>query len=317
MAAKGTIFDIKRYAVHDGPGIRTTVFFKGCPLRCSWCHNPEGITPFPEIMVFAGHCLKGCRDCVAVCPRKALGKHGAAVALDRARCDGCGACARACPSEALQVTGRSVSVAEVMEELAKDIPFYRQSGGGATFSGGEPMLQSRFLGELLEQCRKQGIHAAVDTSGCAPFAEYAKVLPLADLVLYDMKLMDDERHRRFTGVSNRLILDNLVRISRSGRPLSVRIPIVPGVNDTDRDLEQTADFCAGLPQRHPVHLLPYHRGYAGKAERLGLAMVPSSGTASERTETAFRADTQPPTPAMMKRAREIFSRRKLTVKIGG
>lgn len=303
MAARGTIFDIKRYAVHDGPGIRTAVFLKGCPLRCPWCHNPEGISSFPEIMVFAGRCLQGCRDCVGVCPRQALRKRGAAIALDRSRCDGCGACANACSSEALQATGRSVSVAVVMEELAKDMPFYRQSGGGATFSGGEPMLQSRFLLELLEQCRKQGIPAAVDTSGCAPYAEYEKILPLADLVLYDLKLLDDERHRRLTGVSNRLILDNLVRISRSGRPLSVRIPIVPGVNDADRDLEQMADFCAGLPRRHPVHLLPYHRGYAGKAQRLGFAMT--------------MADAQPPAPAKMERAREIFARKKLIVKIGG
>ncbi len=311
MATKGVIFDIKKFAVHDGPGIRTTVFFKGCPLRCPWCHNPEGISPRPEIMVFPDRCLKGCRDCIPDCPHGALGKSRGAIVLCRSRCDGCGACARACPTEALQVTGRPVTVGQVMEEIIKDKPFYEESGGGVTFSGGEPMQQPRFLAELLLSCRKQGIRTAIDTSGNAPNAEFERLLPLAGLFLYDLKVLDDERHRRLTGVSNRLLLKNLQRLSEAGAPLALRVPVVPGVNDADNDLQALAGFCAALPNRHPVHILPYHRGYVGKARRLGLAaaMAPSPGT--------FMAGVLPPATATMQRAKEIFLREKLTVTIGG
>jgi pyruvate formate lyase activating enzyme len=302
MGKKGTIFDIKKFAIHDGPGIRTTVFFKGCPLRCLWCHNPEGISPAPEIMVFSGRCLKGCRDCLAACPRQALSKRRA-IALDRSRCDGCGLCVTACPAEALQATGREMDVDEVMAELEKDAPFYRESGGGATFSGGEPLQQPAFLGELLSACHERGLHAAVDTSGQAPFSAFERIMPLTDLFLFDLKIVDDAGHRRLTGVSNRLILENLERLSRAGAPLAVRMPLVPGCNDSARDLEQAAGLCAGLPKRHPVHLLPYHRGYTGKLARLGMA--------------APLAATLPPEPAAVNRAKEIFQNRGLTVQIGG
>ncbi len=194
MAMKGMIFDIKKFAVHDGPGIRSTVFFKGCPLRCLWCHNPEGISPAREIMVFSGRCLKGCRDCLAVCPRGALDKRRGAIVLDRSRCDGCGACADACAAEALQATGREMSVSAVLDELARDAPFYRESGGGATFSGGEPLQQPEFLRELLRACRGEKISTVVDTSGQAPYSDFASILPLADLFLFDLKIVDDARH---------------------------------------------------------------------------------------------------------------------------
>jgi pyruvate formate lyase activating enzyme len=302
MGKKGTIFDIKKFAIHDGPGIRTTVFFKGCPLRCQWCHNPEGIAPQREIMVFAGRCLKGCRDCLAACPRQALAKRRV-ITLDRSLCDGCGLCVAACPAEALQATGREVDADEVMAELEKDVPFYRESGGGATFSGGEPLQQSIFLGELLSACHERGLHAAVDTSGLAPFSAFEKILPLTGLFLFDLKIVDDASHRRLTGVSNRLILENLEKLSRAGAPLAVRIPIVPGCNDSARDLEQAAGFCADLPGRHPVHLLPYHRGYSGKLKRLGMATP--------------LAATLPPEPAALNRAKATFVNHGLTVQIGG
>ena len=300
---KGMIFDIKKFAVHDGPGIRTTVFFKGCPLRCLWCHNPEGISVAPEIMVFPDRCLKGCRDCLSACPRQALNKRRGTIVLDRSRCDGCGACAGVCPSEALQATGREMSVSEVMAELARDAPFYRESGGGATFSGGEPLQQPAFLREILSACRDEKIPAAVDTSGHAPFSAFEDVLPLVDLFLFDLKIVDDACHRRLTGVSNRLLLENLQRLSRAGAPLAVRVPLVPGSNDAIRDLEQAADFCAALPGRHPVHILPYHRGYAGKLKRLGRDAPPAS--------------CRPPDEPAVHRAREIFLARDLTVTIGG
>ena len=303
MRTEGIIFDIKKFAVHDGPGIRTTVFFKGCPLRCLWCHNPEGISPLKEVMAFSSRCLKSCRDCLAACPRRALRKAGGIVVLDRGRCDGCGACASACPAEALRMAGSWTTVGEVMEELSKDKPFYQESGGGVTVSGGEPLQQPVFLRELLAECRRQKLHTAVDTSGQAPYHVFEKLLPLTDLFLYDVKVVDDARHRRLTGMSNRLLLRNLVKLSRSGCSLAIRVPLVPGCNDSPRDLVDMADFCASLPQRHPVHLLPYHRGYGGKARRLGL-QDPVAGTL-------------PPTRAMLRRAMDVFSKRNLNVLIGG
>jgi pyruvate formate lyase activating enzyme len=196
-----------------------------------------------------------------------------------------------------------MDVDEVMAELEKDVPFYRESGGGVTFSGGEPLQQPAFLGELLSACQERGLHTAVDTSGQAPFSAFATILSRTGLLLFDLKIVDDASHRRLTGVSNRLILENLERLSRVGAALAVRIPLVPGCNDSARDLEQAADFCAGLPGRHPVQLLPYHRGYGGKLERLGMATP--------------LAATLPPTAAALNRAKEIFLHRGLTVQIGG
>jgi len=301
--AKGMIFDVKRFAVHDGPGMRTPVFFKGCPLRCSWCHNPEGISPSPEIMVFADRCLKGCRDCLPLCPQGALKKARGAILLDRSLCDGCGACAEACPAEALRLAGRQAGAAEVMAEIVRDLPFYRRSGGGATFSGGEPLAQPGFLLELLDACREEGISAAIDTSGHAPFALFERILPLVDLFLYDVKLIDAEGHQRWTDAGNSLILGNLDRLSRSGAGIAIRVPLVPGVNDSPRELEALADFSSSLPRRHPVHLLPFHRGHAAKRRRLGLE--------------AALAGTAPPNGEALQRAAVPFRRRGLDVLIGG
>jgi len=303
MAKKGIIFDIKKFAVHDGPGIRTTVFLKGCPLHCAWCHNPEGIASGPEIMVFTERCIRGCRDCLAVCPRGALKRVRDIILLDRGLCDRCGACVDVCPSEALQSVGKTVSVGEVMDEVARDIPFYERSGGGATFSGGEPLTQPAFLRELLLACRARGIHTAVDTSGHAPFSVFEKLLPLVDLFLYDLKVIDDERHRRFTGVSNRLILENLEKLSRSAAPLAIRVPLLPGVNDADDELRALAGFCAALANRHSLHLLPYHRGYVAKRRRLGL--------------NAVLPDTAPPSSKLLEKAGKIFTGNVATVIIGG
>lgn len=303
MNSKGMVFDIKKFAVHDGPGIRTTVFLKGCPLRCAWCHNPEGVPVAPGIMVFASRCVKGCRDCLAACPSGALKKVHDVIILDRGCCDGCGACVVVCPAEALQSIGRTVSVAEVVEEVARDIPFYRSSGGGVTFSGGEPLAQPQFLRELLLACRAQGIHTAVDTSGHAPFSCFEKLLPLVDLFLYDLKIIDGKRHKSLTGADNRLILGNLRKLSRLRVPLAIRVPLVPGVNDKESDLRALAEFCAALPNRHPLHILPYHRGHAAKRQRLGLdAVLPASA---------------PPSAGLQEKARSIFRQHGSTVIIGG
>jgi pyruvate formate lyase activating enzyme len=299
MQTQGVIFDIKKFAVHDGPGIRSTVFFKGCPLRCSWCHNPEGMAAAPEIMVFSQRCLTSCRACIGTCPQKALARNKAAVVLDRKRCDGCGLCASACPAEALEITGRTVRIDNVMGELAKDAVFYRDSGGGVTFSGGEPLAQIDFLTALLLAAKKQGWHTAVDTSGQAPFADFEKIMPLVDLFLFDLKSMDPAKHRCFCGEENGLILDNLAKLSRRARSLAIRVPLVPGFNDSPADLARMADFCASLPRVHPLHLLPYHRNGSGKMKRLGRS-DPLPGT-------------RPPTAAGLQKAREIFEGKQITV----
>jgi pyruvate formate lyase activating enzyme len=303
MEAKGIIFDIKKFAVHDGPGIRGTVFFKGCPLRCAWCHNPEGMSAAPEVMVSSQRCLASCRACVGACPRRALAKAASVIVLDRERCDGCGLCAAACPAEALQMAGRTVSVGAVMAELAKDEAFYQDSGGGVTFSGGEPLAQVGFLEALLRAAKKRGWHTAVDTSGQAPFESFMKIIPLVDLFLFDLKAIDPARHRDFCGEDNVLVLDNLSRLSLLARSLAIRVPLVPGFNDAPGEMAGIADFCSALPRPHPLHLLAYHRGGSNKRKRLGQAdPLPA---------------TRPPTAASMQKTRAIFSRHKMTAILGG
>jgi pyruvate formate lyase activating enzyme len=303
MGTKGIIFDIKKFAIHDGPGIRSTVFLKGCPLRCRWCHNPEGISSTPEIMVFARRCLDGCRACVKACPRQALSKRQGNMVIARSRCDCCGRCAEICPAEALQMAGRIVSAENVIDELAKDAVFYRSSQGGVTFSGGEPMQQLRFLHGLLLGAKHKGWHTALDTCGHAPWASFRKILPLVDLFLFDLKCIDATRHRCLTGKSNELILENLPRLSAAARSLAVRIPLIPGNNDSEAEMTRVADFCASLPRPHPVQLLPYHRGGSGKRERLDQAdLLPG---------------IRPPSAAKINKIMEIFRQRKLAVTIGG
>jgi pyruvate formate lyase activating enzyme len=204
----GIVFDIKKFSIHDGPGIRTTIFFKGCPLRCWWCHNPEGLTPEPELMIRANRCIR-CDACLDVCPHGAISRDGDKVFTDVAKCLRCGTCVAACYAEARQIVGQEMAAAQVMAEIERDVPFYDESGGGATFSGGEPLLQPDFLCELLSACRARGIHTAVDTCGFAPWEVLDSVRKYVDLFLYDLKLMDEARHRAFTGVSNALILSNL------------------------------------------------------------------------------------------------------------
>jgi len=303
MKNKGLIFDLKKFSIHDGPGIRSTVFFKGCPLNCRWCHNPEGLSFNREVMVSNQRCLADCGECLQICPEKALTKDKEVIVLDRDLCNACGLCAKACPADALQMAGRRVRVDHVMSELAKDAIFYRDSGGGITFSGGEPMAQIDFLHELLLASKKQGWHTAVDTCGQALFADFAKIMPLVDLFLYDLKIIDAKKHHSLTGVSNDLIKENLTRLSRDARSLAIRIPVIPGSNDSKTDMEQLADFCASLPRVHPVHLLPYHPGGSGKRKRLD--------------QTEPMPLTRPPSAASLQKIKNIFLRRKLPVTIGG
>ncbi|MDY7107071.1 MAG: glycyl-radical enzyme activating protein [Planctomycetota bacterium] len=254
----GMILDIKKFAIHDGPGIRTTVFFKGCPLDCWWCHNPESRETGPEPVFRGGRCIR-CGRCVDACDAGAITMTDDGPAVDDDRCRLALACVEACPTEARQVIGREMTIEDVMREIARDVVFYDESGGGATMSGGEPLIQPDFLGRLLRACRDDGIHTTLDTTGHAPPEVVDAVADDVDLFLYDLKLMDDARHRKYCGAPNELILENLRRLSGEGREIIVRIPLVPGITDDATNLEAIGSFVASLPAQHPIDILPYQR----------------------------------------------------------
>jgi pyruvate formate lyase activating enzyme len=284
----GTIFDIKKYSINDGPGIRTTVFFKGCPLDCWWCHNPESKALKAELMYRANRCTL-CAECVPACPLNAIeidprplrplsqnwergmGGDGVFAITDRSICDNCGLCAEVCYNNARELVGREMTVAQVMKEIERDVPFFDQSKGGVTFSGGEPLLQRKFLAELLKNCREHEIHTVVDTSGFASWEAFDSIRGDVNLFLYDLKLMDDERHKQFTGVSNKLILENLRRLDEAGAPCVVRIPLIPGVNDDEENVRESGKFLAALKNVIAVDLMGYHDIARAKYEALGLA----------------------------------------------
>jgi pyruvate formate lyase activating enzyme len=265
---KGRIFNIEKYAIHDGPGIRTTVFFKGCPLRCLWCHNPEGQNPKSELIYREGRCI-GCGECVKKCPRKALSASSDRVALNRKNCNVCGVCVQVCPSEALSIAGKEMSVEEVVKEIERDMAFYEESEGGVTFSGGEPLLQPDFLEALLHECSDRGIHTTLDTSGYALQSVIARVRDKVDLFLFDIKSMDEAKHKKYTGVSNRLVLRNLQRLVKDGFEVAVFMPIIPGVNDDEENIRRTGEFISSLQNVEYVSLLPYHNAGVDKYKNMG------------------------------------------------
>jgi pyruvate formate lyase activating enzyme len=277
LIASGIIFDIQRFAIHDGPGIRTTLFLKGCPLACWWCHNPESISPQPQLAWATERCTD-CGRCFTVCPegvheRLPDGTH----VLNRERCRLCGRCVAACAGEALAIRGRAITVEEAVAELARDRPFYETSGGGITLSGGEPLAQPEFTAAVLERCRAEGLHTCLDTSGQAAWEDFERALAWTDLVLYDFKIADPVRHRRYTGVTNDLIRENLARVDALGTPIEVRIPVIPGVNDDPENLDATAAFIARLRAVRQVTLLGYHRLGESKYRCIG-RVYPLEGT---------------------------------------
>ena len=256
---KATIFDIQRNSFVDGPGIRTTVFFKGCNLNCKWCHNPESQAPQQEMMFYKDKCV-GCEKCREVCP------------YHLEKCDFCGKCELYCAADARKICGREYKVDEVFFEVVKDKTFYDNSGGGVTFSGGECMLQIDFLCEILKKCKENGIHTAVDTAGNVPWEYFERILKYTDLFLYDIKLFDREKHKQYTGADNNVILDNLKKLFEGGASVWIRIPVIPGANDTEEEMRKIKEF---LKPYSPlkIELLCYHKMGEHKYDALNMQMT--------------------------------------------
>lgn len=264
---KGLLFDIKKYAIHDGPGIRTTVFFKGCPLECQWCHNPESWKTYPEHGFRKNRCI-ACNQCVENCPEQAISIINNKPVTDMNKCKLCGRCVDTCITCAREIIGREMSVDEVMAEVEQDVIFYDESGGGVTFSGGEPLMQPEFLLALLNKCQNKWIHTAVDTSCYAEKKVIEAVGKKTSLFLCDIKHMDSEIHERFTGVGNNLILDNIRFLSEVGKEIIIRIPVIPGFNDDNVNIEATGKFAASLSGISRIDILPFNRGGKEKSARL-------------------------------------------------
>jgi pyruvate formate lyase activating enzyme len=269
-ALSGWIFNIQRYSVHDGPGIRTTVFLKGCPLRCLWCDNPESQLIEPQFVFWDDRCIH-CGDCLAICPRSALtGEAYGRKRVDLEQCNLCGLCVDGCYAGALEQVGKLTATDEVLALVEADRPFYDESGGGMTLSGGEPLEQPQFAYELLKGARERHIRTAIETSGYASWRVWESLLPYLDLILYDLKEVDFARHSVFTGVPNELILDNLRWLARTGKPVVVRRPVIRGYNDNPESIHALGRFVQGLKTVREIDLLPYHRLGQGKYQRLDL-----------------------------------------------
>jgi len=288
--SQGTVFNLQRFSLQDGPGLRSTVFMKGCPLACLWCHNPESQAPEPEFLRMENRCMA----CGLCSPEDLAGRSGRSLAERDLE---------ACPTGALQRAGEDLAPAELVRRLLRDRIFFDESGGGVTFSGGEPLLQAPFLIDALGRLRAEGVHTALDTCGFAPWSALREAAGLASLVLYDLKLMDDARHRAATGQSNRIILDNLKALSAIHSQIWIRVPVIPGVNDDEANLEATARFLAPLAGIRQVDLLPYHRTGEAKFARMGRGYA-LAGLAA-------------PTPQRLEALAAVFRARGLATTIGG
>lgn len=297
---KGLIFNIQRFSIHDGPGIRTTVFMKGCPLNCLWCSNPESQDPFPNLMVRDLKCT-GCGACVKACPRGAVTiSEESGRRIDWSRCNHCLACVDACIYGSLNICGRYMKINEVLKEIMADADFYRNSDGGVTVSGGEALVQADFVAALMRACREQGIHTTLDTTGFSPWEKLSGVLEYTDLVLFDIKHLDPLKHREATGVGNQLILKNLLALAGEKR-LWLRMPVIPGYNDSCENILAVADLCKSI-RAERLSLLPYHEGGKSKSPQIGKTFAFPEGRV--------------PSDEHMSKLRELAGRDGLTVTIG-
>ncbi len=266
----GEVFDIERYAIHDGPGIRSVVFMKGCPLRCLWCQNPEGQAKGRELMYFNNKCI-GCKRCLAACSRKALTFDGEGLKVDKKLCVSCGCCEKVCCSQALKSVGKKMTVQQALKAVERDLSFYNNTEGGVTISGGEPLLQPEFVLELLKSCKGNYIHTALETCGFVKWEHLEKTLDYLDWLFFDLKAISPEKHQKLTGVSNEIILDNLQKLAGVRIPLVVRIPVVPGCNDDQREIGGIVKFVKEKVKNvNVIELMPYHTLGETKYKTLGM-----------------------------------------------
>ena len=286
MSKRGIVTDIQRASLHDGPGIRTTIFLKGCPLQCLWCHNPEAISPRPQLFFAEERCVL-CGACEASCPKAVhhVGKEGHAI--DFGKCDSCARCVDECNSSGLRIVGKEMDADDIMAEVLADMDFYRNSGGGMTLSGGEPLFQQAFSLELLNRAKQANIHTCVETSGFIAAKKFEEVLPAVDLLLFDYKATKDADHRSFTGVFNQLILANLDAAYQGGKAILLRCPIVPGLNDTPDHFAGIRALDEKYPRLHGIELMPYHDFGNSKRPSIGLAEPPPNFRVPTETEPSL------------------------------
>jgi len=299
------LFDLQRLSMENGPGLRTTLFFSGCPLRCAWCHNPEGLYYNPVLMYFPDRCIQ-CAACEHVCPVDAISYNPeVGPTIDRALCTNCGDCAAVCPTESLVMSAKTYSLEEIMHTVLRDRPFYDRSQGGVTFSGGEPLSQNmKNLEELMKAIKAERIDLSIDTSGHVPLADVQTAAIYADSFLYDFKHLDAEKHKEFIGSSNERILDNLIWLSNNGAVIHLRTPVIPGFNGSEEDLASMAEWIAENTNPSTISLLPYHRFGSDKFDRIG---IPDKKRLFE-----------PPTTEFMQKALEIYRSKGLQqTQIGG
>jgi pyruvate formate lyase activating enzyme len=274
----GIVFNIQHFSVNDGPGIRTTIFLKGCRLHCPWCHNPESISLSREIALRTERCIR-CGECITVCRHHAISSENGSYTIHRDLCAKCGRCVDVCVTEARTAVGQEMTIKALMDEIRKDAIFFHQSGGGVTFSGGEPLLQHEFLLDLLKVCRWEGIHTTVDTTGFTTAAILESIAEYTDLFLYDLKLLNDVKHREFTGVSNQQILENLRLLAEWKKKVIVRMPLIPTVNDDVESIQALGSFVGSLQTIKEIHILPYHQSGIEKYQRIGSEYTMASLTA--------------------------------------